>query len=471
MSALQSYLALLAAAQRRAVPKASKCHVHVSGRPFVVLGYHLAGDVGAPLALMWGTDRKARPRLIVVPEPRNRQLRFDELKRFGTDFVAYLHQFDTTPFHGHSNGSTDEVCSDAPQILVPNESTAEWLFGIVGRFTRHLSPSGDPAPDPVVPLAGKHLSFFSNPLPGSSLVLAATEALSTHWKTGQLPSEDLNLSALLGWISPNVDEDGPTSARRGEELPPAGPLTDPHWDARKLTELISAWHAAGPDTVARDRVVEDLEEELRDQLNHTWNDCWRSLDLLGGLPEARSVTTRWETDRRAWTRHCQGIADGTARFRNIPTPTQSAKTLRRLEDATSQLDADMAFDDPLVMAGYVADGEALAARVVQLDVAQTRRPLLTMEPLSHFARPRGTVLFLASSPEVKIEIQGYAENYVTARVVAGALTKKTNHRLPSVGDEIILSPFGKADFYPPPKFDDVPWTHRLHDENAEMIDE
>lgn len=471
MSALQSYFSLLAAAQRRAVPKATRRHVHVSRRPFVVVGYHLAGDVGAPLALMWGTNRNERPRVVVVPEPRNRQLRFDALRVFGTEFLAYLEAYDAIQRLPRSNGSTDSICADAPQIVVPNQPTAEWLFGIVGRFTRHLPLTGDPAPDPVVPLAGKHLSFFHNPLPGSSLVLSATEVLATHWQTGQLPSEDLNLSALLGWISPSANEDGPACARAGEMLPPAGPLTDPNWDASELTELIKEWHAAGADTAARGTVMARYEVEIRNQLNHTWEDCWRSLELLEGLQEAPSVVHRWECDRRTWARHYEGMMDGTARFRNIPTPVQSARTLRKLEDATSAIEAQMALDDPLILAKYVADGEALSARVIQLDVTQIRRPLLTLEPLTHFTRPRGTKLFFVTNPEVSVEILSCAGDCVTAQVTAGALTKKTSHRLPSVGEEVILSPFGKSTFYPSPNYDAVPWTHRLDDQQEESIDE
>ena len=81
-------------------------------------------------------------------------------------------------------------------------------------------------------------------MPGSSLVLAATDALTTHWQTGQLPSEDLNLAALLGWIDPPVGMDGPQAARAGEASPPAGPDSDPNWDAETLAELIQEWHAA-----------------------------------------------------------------------------------------------------------------------------------------------------------------------------------------------------------------------------------
>ena len=208
MNALQTHQALLAATDRRAVAKTTRRHVHLSPRPLVLAGYHLAGDPGAPLALMWGTSRDEEPRCMVVPEPRNRGLRFEALDEFAAEFLTYLSEFEDRDESGN--------CLDAPQLVVPNAATADWLGGIVGRFTRNLRTDGDAPAPPAVPLAGKHLFFFADLMPGSSLVLAATDVLTTHWQTGQLPSEDLNLAALLGWIDPPAGMDSPQAAREGE---------------------------------------------------------------------------------------------------------------------------------------------------------------------------------------------------------------------------------------------------------------
>ena len=194
MNALHTHQALLAAAERRAVAKTTRRHLHLSPSPLVVVGYHLAGDPGAPLGLLWGSNQAEEPRSMVVPEPRNRGLRFEALAEFATEFMSYLSKFEERDESG--------LCRNAPQLVVPNAATADWLGGIVGRFTRNLKTDGDGSAPPSVPLAGKHLSFFADIDPGSSLVVAATDALTTHWQTGQLPSEDLNLGALLGWIDP-----------------------------------------------------------------------------------------------------------------------------------------------------------------------------------------------------------------------------------------------------------------------------
>ena len=207
MNALRTHQTLQAAAERRAVPTTTRRHAHLSSRPLVVVGYHRAGAPGAPLALVWGTDRGETPHCTVVPEPRNRALRFEALNEFATDLLPYLSQFEAS-----DDGGT---CVDAPQLVVPNAATAEWLGGIVGRFTRNLRTDGDAPPPASVPTAGKHLSFFGDLPPGSSLVIAATEALTLHWQTGQLPSEDLNLAALLGWIAPPDGLDGPDGTNAG----------------------------------------------------------------------------------------------------------------------------------------------------------------------------------------------------------------------------------------------------------------
>ncbi|KEF96622.1 MULTISPECIES: hypothetical protein [Mycobacterium] len=398
---------------------------------------------------------------MVVPEPRNRGLRFEALDQFAGELLAYLAEFEDRDETG--------VCVDAPQLVVPNVATASWLSGIVGRFTRNLRTDGDSPAPPTVPLAGKHLSFFADPMPGSSLVLAATDALANHWQTGQLPSEDLNLAALLGWIDPPVGMDGPEAARAGEELPPAGPDSDPNWDANTLARLIDAWHAAD-DEAARSAVRVELEAEIREQLTPAWEWCWRALDLLDGLPAADHVASRWQLDRESWSNHCSRIAQGLAYFRNIPTPVQSAARLRLLEARTEELQRAMAWDDPLVMAAAVASGEALAGRVVSADLGRripnangnmVRRPLLAIEPALEFTRPAGTLLFLSTSPGVKLAVlPSDGSGLIRAEVLKGANRAATIGLLPGLDDDVVLSPYGRPEFYQRSKVEDIPWTHQ-----------
>jgi hypothetical protein len=464
VSALEAHLALTAAAERRAVNSTFYRHAHISPRPLVVAGYHLAGDRGAVMAVMWGTDPALPPHVVVVPEPRNRALRFEALAEFGQSFVSYLNTFDARDWEGK--------CVDAPQVIVANGTTAEWLTGIVGRFTRSLRTDGDAPAPPIVPIAGKYLSYLANPMPGSSLLLAATDLLSQHWQTGQLAAENLNLHALLGWVDPPEGLDGPSAARAGELLPPAGPTTDPHWDADHLSGLIKSWNDATSD-VQRARVRAELESQIREQLTATWRGTWRALSLVSGLPAAAHVAERWARDRESWTRWHDNVTNDAARFRNIPLPTGDAARLRRVEELTGNLESQMAWDDPLVMARYVSDGHALSGEVVSVDPLhqrlnsngrRQRSPLLLIKSSLEFLRPTGTVLFLASAPTVKVEIIGREpDGTIRAQVLGGANTRQTMHLLPTVGQQVVLSPFEASQFYRRSHVDEVPWTHQVEE--------
>ena len=58
-----------------AQPSCTVRHVHISDRPLVFIPLALAGEANAPLAAMVG-DYPAAPRLLIVPEPRDRDQRF-----------------------------------------------------------------------------------------------------------------------------------------------------------------------------------------------------------------------------------------------------------------------------------------------------------------------------------------------------------------------------------------------------------
>ena len=481
MNPLDTYLSLQAAEQGRAIARVSRRHVHLAirPRPIVIIGYHLAGDLGAPVALTWGTAPGSNnAQTIVVPEPRNRTLRFEALRQFGDVLDDYLRNFEqTAPVPRGRDHVIEHVCVAAPQLVLANSATAEWLYDIVGRFTRALPSDGD---DPVplsVSRAGKHLSFFGGMrrVPGSCLTLVATEALTAHFRTGQLDAEDMNLAALLGWIEPGEGETGPQAARAGERRPPAGPISDPGWDADHLQRFIADWHAARTDAEraeARDRA----RLGVREQHLGSYDDCWRALRQLNRFDEAAHVAVRAEQDRRAWTAHMVRMVGGTARFRNIPTPLQAARSLRRSEDATTALATEMAIDDTAVMARSVASGEALAGRVVAVDTThqevvsgrRVRRPLIDIDPIVECHRPVGTTMFLASAPKVRVEIAGIVGRIMRLRVTKGALTTATMGALPVRGQSAIFSSHELGQFYPNAFPDETPWTHALSDVEEDL---
>ena len=120
-----STLTALARAQAQASGVAQRIatvrHVHLEPEPLVLVPLTMAGEANAPLAAMVGTARD-RPRLLIVPQPRNRDQRF----AFAADLAAVVVSY----IDGRSGASeavpadrgrdTRWRLCDAPQVLVPN---------------------------------------------------------------------------------------------------------------------------------------------------------------------------------------------------------------------------------------------------------------------------------------------------------------------------------------------------------------
>lgn len=458
MDTLDAYHALLAAQAGRAVPRTTRRHTHLTDHPFAIVGYHLAGDAGAPLAFMYGDDPDpALATVIAVPEPRNRADRFAALAQFSGALNGYL---DSAGFDEHTG----------PQLLLANPATAHWLLGLVARWTRNLQTEGDFAVAESVPTAGKNMSALRDIMitPGSSMVYIATDVLTAHYKTGQLPAEDLNLGALLGWIEPRDGLTGPQAARLGEQQSPAGPLTDPNWDADYLEPFSKRWRTAHNTT--RDVYRARHEMELREQLLPAWNDLWRSREIMLRTPPADHAVRRYEADQAQWSDHLIRMAgEGGARFRNIPRPTSTAFTLARHEDRQKTLEAQMAADDPLVLARYACNGRVLDGQVTVVDltrrVAGRVRPHLAVLPALACDLGPGDELHLLAHPEVLLEVVGSVRadpfDVVELMVVRGANQQQTMRRLPGVGDRLLGTPLSAAGFHRRQRLDSVPWTHEM----------
>ncbi|HEY3505604.1 MAG TPA: hypothetical protein VGN37_22815 [Actinocatenispora sp.] len=477
MSELSTYLRLRAYRERRAVPAASRCHAYLADAPLVVVGYHLAGDPGAPVALRYGTAPGSW-RTVVMAEPRNRDVRFAALTDVATDLLAYLDGFaareEVTVLDRRGvPAGTEQVCPRAPQLFVPNQATAAWLCDTLGRSLRYLRTDGEYAVDPVLPAVGAHLSFLAGrrALPGSAVVVAAGALLTTHWVTGQLPAEDADVHAALGWVDPPDGTDGPAAARAGEALPAAGPVPDPAWDAEVLAPAIE------------DGDPESLRALADEALAPAWAATWRVRELVSALLAAAHAEARWESDRRAWTHHLDRVDAGTAHFSTRLDALRAFRFLGELEARTAALDRQMALDDPVVMAGYVASGEALAGTVVfrdherrELSARGTKvlRPLLRVRPELPFDRPPGTELWLAdrrssdrqrlpAASGVQVRTGDRDADGVVDCVVVKGMGRKPEHAdaaLPAVGESVVLAPFGPQPVFGDTLPDELPWTHR-----------
>jgi hypothetical protein len=479
MSTLTALGRARAAARGVAQPIATVRHVHLSGRPMVLVPLGMAGEAHAPLAAMAGTDRHA-PRLLTVAQPRNRDQRFGFAAELAGLLLPYIDGFATAAEDvPAARGETRSRFTDAPQVLVPSPAGIGFTR-LLGRSTRFRGTGGEHAVSPGIPELGRWLSWLAERAgyPGSCLLMAATGMLSAHWATGQSDVEDLNLAALVGWIDPPDGQSGWQAAEAAEDpvtWPPCGPATDPTFDNEVLAPLMAACQRAAG-TAAESRAREALDKALAGQLRPAWELTWRAIDLLQALPPGGHVAARWDADKDAFTSYRDYLDEGGAPQPRRDSAVAAARRLGRLERAQSAWAAQRALDDPLVMAEYRLSGEAFAGEVVaaepgRIDATGPKRklrPLITIATADHVQVSPGARLAAPGRPGQQALVRsvtspdgGHAQVELELSGGMGRSLTPAPGSVPERGDWLCYT--GLASGYQPgpsfPAADETPWTH------------
>ncbi|MFD6231633.1 hypothetical protein ACFWFZ_32965 [Streptomyces sp. NPDC060232] len=503
---LLSTLARLEAVRAgRAQPLATVRHRHLSGNPLVFVPLTTAGEAGAPLGAMVGTDR-TEPRVFVIPQPRDRDLRWAFLAELAVHVLAHIDAYadavepaersETDPDTGKRVKVETELCVDAPQLIVPSRAGIEYvrLLGRSMRFRRTAEEDPDnPYPAPSrVPLLGRWFTHLGERarVPGSSMLLAATDLLSRHWATGQSNLEDQHLGALLAWIAPSGGRSGAEAALRAELgrdehgqllCPPAGPATDPAFDNKLLAPAITRYDAARAALAAGpgddDRGVRTAEQAVRrlvvDQMTSTWWATWEAIDLVRALPAGERAEERWTRDRWSYTGHRDRVRAGEPPQPRRDDAVTAAQKLATRETEQVRLDAQEALDDPLVMAGRRLAGEAFAGEVtdVVMEWTESKRP--SPRPLVTVSTEDRPQLADGSGAKVYRSLDGRPQSAQFVRVeedgqlVLRLLDKMGRGRdpepgsVPEKGDRVCWTLF-EHDARGGPKLPDpeqTPWTH------------
>ncbi|MGA4841764.1 hypothetical protein [Streptomyces sp. G45] len=508
MTLIDNLARLEASATGRAQPRATVRHRHLSQRPLVFVPLTTAGEAGAPLGALIGTERTS-PRLLVVPQPRDRDLRFAFLADLADTLLPYVESYaddveatertETDPETGKRVKVEAELCADAPQIIVPSRAGIEFvrLLGRSMRFRRTAEDDPEtphPAP-PRVPLLGRWLTHYAerSRVPGSALLLAMTDLLSRHWATGQSSLEEQHLGALLAWIEAPEGTSGAEAALRAETArdaagqllcPPAGPATDPAFDNDLLAPAIEAYDRArtalaaaedGETADARLAALTAAEREIRalvdSRTRPTWDAVWRGLDALCTLPEAAHAADRWRGDRWSFTAHRDRVAAGEPPQPRRDDAVTAANKLATREREQARLDAQEALDDPLVMAGRRLAGEAFAGEVTEVVMAYGEgrsprpRPLLTVRTADRPHLEEGTRVYRSLDGKAQsaqlVAYDGQGELVLRVLDKMGRGKEPDAGSVPEPGDRICFTLFEHEQRGGPklPAPEDTPWTH------------
>jgi hypothetical protein len=476
MSLLPILMAAEAASRHSAVRRTGYRHRMLTRDPFVATAYNLPGEAAAPLAFYYGTDARAG-KLVVAAEPRNRAVRFSGINSFCADLVAYVAPYlameERLVGRSGSKHALD-VALAAPQIVVPNRATRDYLGARLGRSLRYLGlGQTHPVPDETL-WAGAHLSWLAEYLrmPGQSIFVAATELLTRHFATGQSALEDENLATLLAWIE---NEPGSGLTRISEierERAPFGPVADPKLD-QKLEPHVQGFGRAvrANNGTAADHHRKQVEKLVGEPLAEAYRATHRALQILREIPPAPGVQERWEGDVRQWSGYARRCAKGLPRFKRRHDALRAARLLETWSRAGEELAMREAYDDPLIMAEHDAAGLCLSGSVVSIDLDHvevkpgnkraTLVPLLRILTASEPQLLAGDDVCWADDRRVQCEIRSIDQRGGTWEVELAVLQNhKGGERLPSRHSQalfVALRGFGGP---PPASPTEVPWTHR-----------
>lgn len=377
---LKAMLAARAHVLGRAQRSALLRHREINRRPLGLVFWELGAEpyvVGAA-AIGRFDGNGTLPKVFVPGQPLVRDLLFNALAPFAQKFCAEFESYASGPLDTiEHHGKKTQIPRELPQIVVPNERTAD-VMARLGRRLAYLPTEGEHAADPLLVRLGRHFQWITREYirPGSQILLPASKLLREHWVAPISDYESGSLAALDAWIEPPRRGHG-FQAGEDSEAFCVGPAPDPEHgrEIAAMMERFNEARAGSTDPKVVGRFIGELKAKYTALVNGTWELTQRAIERERQVEAAPSVQRRSLRDRIAYMEHMawmNGAAAGRRRARM--TFAQAIRTKDQLEAEQARVAAEEAIDDPVRMIPHILAGKAFQGRVVSLNAE--RRELI-----------------------------------------------------------------------------------------------
>ncbi|MGH8542891.1 MAG: hypothetical protein ACREX3_04480 [Gammaproteobacteria bacterium] len=229
----------------------------------LIVAFLRMGGEARPWGIAFGHPNE-EPRILTVPEPRNRDLVAEMAAGFAPALLRHLRApgfVDTPP-------AAWEHLRPLRQLSLPNPSHLEMLHHLAYAYT--FTRYGGEA-QPLLNALGRACGwlFREAQRPGEQHVLVTTEALRESFTFPAQDIRQVHLGYLLAWLETRGDRETRIQAAMEAERSAIATSLDPSIERDEIERALDAWHNSAGDRdedemeTARQLIHQVLERELR----------------------------------------------------------------------------------------------------------------------------------------------------------------------------------------------------------------
>jgi hypothetical protein len=333
----------------------------------LVVAFVRIGGESRPWGIAFGHPAD-RPRIVTVPEGRDRDLVSEMAARFAPTLLSHLRSpalVDPPPREWRE-------LAPLRQLWLPNASHLDMLHHLAYAYT-FTRAGGDlqAALNALGRTAG--WLFRDSQRAGSQHVVVAARALKEAFA---FPSEDArqgHLGYLLAWLHDISDPDLRREAVAAAERLSIATTLDPTVEREVLQPLVEAWRSAREDAAARTKLATRIDDALRPELERRFDltvEAWRHLredprreNAFVDTLVASALEQQWFDWARVEAAFARGEQPFVASVETDRDPRAAATAFQTAAGAAEIVEASLLHDDRELLAEAIAKGDAFVGEI------------------------------------------------------------------------------------------------------------